>query len=97
MWTGILDDAIDPDDTIRVTFAAPTPTPDQADCWDCAVRIEAYGNTRVHVIHGIDGMQAFRLAIPFAQSQLEFLAQQRGVTSTFLGGGDLFSDAAAAR
>ena len=36
-------------------------------------------------------MQAFRLAVRFAESELGFLARARGITITFLGGHDLFS------
>ena len=42
-------------------------------------------------IAGIDGLQAFLLATQFAEAELGFLAQQRSVTITFLGGRDLFS------
>ncbi len=53
--------------------------------------------TRVHRIVGIDGMQAFRLAVRFAESELGFLARARGSTITFLGGHDLFSSETVAR
>ena len=90
VWTGTPDDTSEPDDMIRVTFAVPTPMPDQEDCWNCELRIDAFATTRVHVIAGIDGMQAFRLAMRFAEAELGFLARRRGVTITFLGRDHLF-------
>lgn len=77
VWEATPDAMSEPDDNVTVTLAALVQSSDHEYLWHCERRIDAFGTTRVHVIAGIAGMQAFQLGMRWAETENGFLARQR--------------------
>lgn len=70
---------------VAVRLWAPRRDSDPAGDWVCPCRLDGLGESRVWMIHGIDAVQALQLAFVCLKGQLAAVAEEEGLTFTWLG------------
>jgi hypothetical protein len=81
---------------VRLALARPEPDPGPGGDWRCRLVIVGLPHRVDRYAYGIDGLQAFTLALHMAAADLRYAALPAGERLTFLGTPDLGLPAASA-